>query len=42
MILSAVVNAAAEDIFHPKSNTYVYTSSGVAVPLIPEIAGGMK
>jgi hypothetical protein len=42
MIRLAVFNAMAEDIFHPKSNTYVYTSSGIAVPLIPEVIGGQK
>lgn len=42
MIISAVLGNLGEDVAHPKSNTYVYSSSGVAVPLIPEIGGGQK
>jgi hypothetical protein len=42
MIIGAVLGNLGEDVAHPKSNTYVYSSSGVAVPLIPEIGGGQK
>jgi hypothetical protein len=42
MIIGAVLGIAGEDLTHPKSNTYVYSSSGFEVPLIPEIIGGQK
>jgi hypothetical protein len=42
MLREAVIKPVSDDISHPKSNTYVYTSSGVAVPLVPEIIGGVK
>ncbi len=42
MLREAIMKGVSEDISHPKSNTYVYSSSGVAVPLVPEIIGGIK
>lgn len=42
MLREAIMKGVSEDISHPKSNTYVYSSSGVAVPLVPEIIGGME